>query len=69
MTEKIINLIKEIRPYEEITETGDLSGILDSLAVFNLITAIEEEFDIIIDDEKIIPENFSSVVKITQIIG
>jgi acyl carrier protein len=36
-------------------------GIIDSTGVLELVTYIEEEFDIKIEDEDLIPENFDSI--------
>lgn len=44
---------------------GDASfleeGIVDSTGVLELVMFVEETFDIIVEDEEIVPENFDSV--------
>jgi len=40
-------------------------GIIDSTGVLELVTFLEEEFDIAIDDEELIPENLDSINNVT----
>ena len=70
MTEKIIELIKELRPYEEITPDTELikSGILDSLAVFGLVNQLENEFEIEIAEDAVTAKNFSTVLEILKLV-
>lgn len=39
-------------------------GIIDSTGILELVEWIEEEFDIQVDDEELIPENLDSVDKL-----
>ena len=39
-------------------------GIIDSTGVIELVSFIEEKFDISVDDDELIPENLSSLKKI-----
>ena len=39
-------------------------GIIDSTGVIELVSFIEEKFNISVDDEELIPENLSSLKKI-----
>jgi acyl carrier protein len=39
-------------------------GIIDSTGVIELVSFLEESFNISVDDEELIPENFSSLQKI-----
>ena len=39
-------------------------GIIDSTGVIELVSFMEETFDISVDDEELIPENLSSLKKI-----
>jgi acyl carrier protein len=41
-------------------------GIIDSTGVLELVTFLEEEFDIAIDDEELIPENLDSINNVTE---
>jgi len=40
-------------------------GIIDSTGVLELVTFLEEEFEITIDDEELIPENLDSINNVT----
>ena len=40
-------------------------GIIDSTGVLELVTYMEEEFDIEVEDEELIPENLDSVNNVT----
>jgi len=41
-------------------------GIIDSTGVLELVTFLEEEFEITIDDEELIPENLDSINNVTR---
>ena len=40
-------------------------GIIDSTGVLELVTFLEEDFEITIDDEELIPENLDSIDNVT----
>jgi acyl carrier protein len=44
-------------------------GIIDSMSLVRLISFIEENYEIQVQDEDIVPENFSSLNKISSFIG
>lgn len=44
------------------------AGILDSLAMTNLVVFIEEKFQVHIEDHELVPANFESVVTITSLV-
>lgn len=69
MEEKIINILGKIdNEIVDIEYDRDLleSGIIDSLQIFNLISNIEKEFNIIVEGDEIIEENFSTINNIIQ---
>lgn len=70
MIEKIIEILKEIKPYEHITVDTELieSGILDSLSILSLVTELEEQFNVEISDEAIIAQNFATIQDIAQLV-
>ena len=37
------------------------SGVVDSLSLLRLINFIEEKFDVIVEDEEVVPENFDTL--------
>ena len=41
-------------------------GIIDSTGILELINFIEETYDIRVDDEELVPENFDSLKNIVQ---
>ena len=61
-------LLNEIFAIEEIPSDQDLfsTGIIDSFGMVSLIIAIEEKFSIELDPERLTPEHFSSIDKISQ---
>lgn len=71
MSEKILEILREIEPYEEIDEASSLieDGILDSLTLVLLINEIESEFQIKIPEDKLQPELFENVPKIVELIN
>ena len=62
--------MKEMRPYEEITETTELieSGILDSLVILHLAAQLEIAFDVEIADEALTAVNFANADAIAQLV-
>jgi len=44
-------------------------GIIDSTGVLELITFLEETYDITVDDEELIPENLDSINKVTAFLN
>ena len=44
------------------------NGIVDSLGVVELVTFIEGKYDIAVNDEEIVPDNFDSVNKIAAFV-
>ena len=64
---KLIDFLKEnfIMPENFSEEDSFLEkGIIDSTGVIELVTFLEENFDIKINDEEIIPENLDSIKNI-----
>ena len=43
-------------------------GIIDSTGILEIVAYIEEEFDIEVEDEELIPDNFDSVNKLAEYI-
>ena len=61
--ERIIELLQEIKEdidYENETSLID-DELLDSFDILQLISALDDEFDVSIPAAMIIPENFNSV--------
>lgn len=70
MKEKIIWFLSEVRPEFDFSDSTDFikNGMLDSFDIVQLVTALDREFKISIDGLDIIPENFSSIDKITELL-
>lgn len=68
--EKFINLITEEKPEVMDYENVDLieEGILDSLDIMRITTKMEAYFDVELDPEDIVPENFASVESMWQML-
>lgn len=45
------------------------NGIIDSTGIVELVSYVEETFNITVQDEELIPENFSSVNKVSEFIN
>ena len=70
MTETIIKILSELRPEFDFTEDVNFieEGMLDSFDVVNLVTELDSTFGISIDGVDILPENFSSVEAIQNLL-
>jgi acyl carrier protein len=70
LQEKIIFLLKQIKPYEEIQDDTELirNNIISSMELFELVFLIEIEFNIEIDEEQIVPDNFVTIKAIENLI-
>ena len=70
MKKKIVALLTEIRPEFDFSASDDLiaEGMLDSFDIVSLVASLDEEFGISIDGTEILPENFSSVDSIFQLL-
>ena len=44
-------------------------GIIDSTGILELVSFLEEEFSITVDDEELIPENLDSINNATAYLG
>ncbi len=70
MKEKIIKILTELRPEFNFTEDVNFieEGMLDSFDVVNLVTELDSTFGISIDGVDILPENFSTVEAIQNLL-
>lgn len=68
--EDLIKILEEINPDVDYkTETRLIDGkIFDSFDIITIISEINEEFDVAIPAEEIIPENFNSAQKLYELI-
>jgi acyl carrier protein len=70
MEEQIIEILTTLRPEFDFSQDVDFieSGMLDSFDVVMLVTSLDETFGISIDGMDVLPENFSSVEKILNLL-
>ncbi|ROT12195.1 acyl carrier protein [uncultured Muribaculum sp.] len=70
MKEQIFSILSGMRPEYDFSTSQDFisDGMLDSFDVVTLVSELEEKFSIAIDGEDIIPENFSSVDRIANLV-
>lgn len=61
--EELLKILKKIKPEVEFEGNEHLidNEELDSLSIVEVVSAIDEEFDIEIGVKDIIPENFNSI--------
>ena len=71
MKEKILEILQDLRPELDFTESNDFigDGYLDSFEMIGLVSALDKEFGISILGEDIIPENFANLESIINIVN
>lgn len=70
MKEEIKAMLEELRPEFDFDESDDYvaDGLLDSFDIISLSSMLEEKYVITIDGLDIVPENFSSVDAIADLV-
>ncbi len=70
MKEKITLILSEIRPEFDFTEEINFieEGMLDSFDIVSLVTSLDEAYGISISGMDILPENFSSIESIINLL-
>lgn len=68
--EKIMEILKELRPDIDFSVEKELidGGILSSFDILNLVEELSDAFDIDIETDDIIPENFNSAEGIAELV-
>lgn len=71
MREKIKEILEEVRPDIDFeTETQLIDGhILESFDVVNIISSLEDEYDIKIKPRFVTPDNFNSVDALVELVS
>lgn len=72
MKEKIIGILTELRPEFDFAEEGlnfIEEGMLDSFDVVSLVDSLDREFGISINGVDIVPENFSTIESIMELVA
>lgn len=67
---QIIEILTEVRPEFDFNQETDFiqAGMLDSFDIITLVNTLDETFGISIDGVDILPENFSSIEKIEDLL-
>lgn len=70
MRDQIIKILTELRPEFDFTQDVDFieEGMLDSFDVVSIVNELEETFDIMVDGMAIVPENFSTLTNIEELV-
>lgn len=70
MKEIILKMLKELKPEQNFIDSQNYieEGILDSFDIIELISMLEEQFNVIIDGMDILPEYFSNVEQIEKLV-
>lgn len=72
MEEKLLKILVRICDDEEVREDKDMDlieeGLMDSLAVAELLVAIEEEFGLVLSPTEYEKEEFATVHKIEEVL-
>jgi acyl carrier protein len=72
MINKIVDILSDIRPEFDFSESEINfveAGMLDSFDIVVLVNSLDEEFGISIDGIDILPENFSTLSGIINLLG
>ena len=58
-------------PPEELTDDYALldEGVMDSLGILQMVTFLEDDLGVEVEDDDLVPENFASVAAIAQLVG
>ncbi|HEX4074022.1 MAG TPA: phosphopantetheine-binding protein [Candidatus Acidoferrales bacterium] len=66
----VIAILNEIRPGQDFSRANDFfaEGVLDSLDLTALVAALESRYNMFMDVEEIVPENFRSLAAIKAIL-
>ena len=68
--EALLNILNELHPEVDFDTCTTLidDKILDSFDIITIISEINEEFDVVIPAEEIIPENFNSAQALHELV-
>ncbi len=70
MVERVREVLEENFPEIDFDSSDELvdDGIIDSLSIVGMISALSEEFGVTFPYEEIVPENFNSLESIAELI-
>ncbi len=66
-------IVREVAPHETQDRlTDDLplieNGVVDSLGIFHIVSFLEREFGVDINDEELAPEHFGTIANIARLV-
>jgi methoxymalonate biosynthesis acyl carrier protein len=67
---EIIAILNEIRPGQDFSGADDFfaQGVLDSLDLTALIAALEARYDMFVDVDELVPDNFRNLAAIQALL-
>ena len=70
MENDILNMLNELRPEFDFTDSDDfvMDGLLDSFDIISIVSEVNEEFDVDINVNDLLPENFNSAKALYELI-
>ncbi len=68
--DRILKVLEEIRPDVDFKNEKKLidGGVLDSFDIIAIVNGLNEEFDIEIDIDELVPENFNTIEAMQELI-
>ncbi len=68
--EKILNILQDIRSDVDFVKEKKLidDGVLDSFDIIEIVSTFNDAFDIEIDVDELMPENFNTIEAMKQLI-
>ena len=68
--EKLLNILWELHPEVDFSKTENLidDGILDSFDIVTLVAQIDDQFNVQLSPEDLVPENFNSATALYALI-
>jgi acyl carrier protein len=69
--DKLIAILNEIRPGQNFSEADNFfdQGVLDSLDLTALVAALESHYDVFMDVDEIVADNFRNLVAIKTVLA
>jgi acyl carrier protein len=67
----VIAILNEIRPGQEFSGVNDFfaQGVLDSLDLTALVAALESHYNVFVDVDEMVPDNFRNLAAIKAILA
>lgn len=68
--EQVLAILKEVKPTKNLENVTDIieGGYIDSFELMSLVMRINETFGVEITFEQLVPENFNSILAISDMI-